>query len=190
MAFRDQLTQEPVRLRISTNLAEHWKLMLVSGLLLEILGVLAFAMPLLSTLAVDIFVGWLFFIGGVVRVATLLRARHWPGYWWSLTSGILAIVVGTLLVMSPWRGMLTLTMILAVLFLVEGVSAVFAGLAFRHHSRNWGWLLFSGFVDLVLVFLIWWGWPGTAAWAIGVLVGVNLFLIGLSLMMLSFAVRR
>jgi uncharacterized membrane protein HdeD (DUF308 family) len=190
MALQNDLTPEQFRSRISATLAEHWKLLFAQGLLLVVLGVLAFALPLLSTLAVDFFIGWLFFVGGVARVATLLRARHVPGYGWSMASGVLAILIGTLLVVNPFRGVLTLTMIMSVLFFVEGISAILSGLDFRHHASNWGWLLFTGIADLLLVFLIWYGWPGTAAWAIGVLAGVNLFLLGLSLVMLSFAVRR
>jgi len=189
MAFQESLTQDRMRARISATIAQHWKQTLGVGLLLELLGILAFAMPVLSTLAVDIMVGWLLFLGGIARVVTLLRARHWPGYWWSLAAGVLTVIVGTMLVLRPLGGVLTLTMVLAVVFLVEGMSAIFAGLDFRHHARNWGWLLFSGFVNLVLVFLIWSGWPGTAVWAIGMLVGINLIVTGLSLIMLSFAAR-
>ena len=188
--FQDRLTPEQFRTRIGTTLARHWKLLLGEGILLEVLGVLAFSLPLVSTLAVDIVIGWLFFLGGVVRVATLWHARHVPGYGWSVGAAVLAIVVGILLVLNPFRGVLTLTMVMTVLFFVEGISAILAGLDYRHHARNWGWLLFSGIADLLLVYLIWSGWPGTAAWAIGVLAGVNLFVIGLSVVMMAFAARQ
>jgi uncharacterized membrane protein HdeD (DUF308 family) len=190
MAIPLELTLEQFRSRITATLAQHWKLLLVEGIVLEVLGVAAFSLPYFSTLAIDILVGWLIFLGGVVRVVTLLRARHVPGYGWSLAAGLLAIGLGILLAINPFRGELTLTMVLTVLFFVEGISAIAAGLDFRHHARNWGWLLFSGIANLVLVFLIWYGWPGTAAWAIGVLAGVNLFLIGLSVVMMAFAVRQ
>lgn len=190
MTFQDSQATMQFRARISDVLAEHWKLTLAQGLVLETLGILAFAMPLLSTLAVAIFIGWLFFIGGIVRVVTLLRTRHVPGYWWSFAAGVLAIVVGIQLAMNPFRGALTLTMLLTVLFSFEGISAIIAGLDFRHHAHNWGWLLFSGLADFLLVFLIWYGWPGTAAWAIGMLAGINLFLMGMSLVLLSLAVRQ
>ena len=189
MAIEHALAQEQSRALISRRLAEHWKLLLGIGIAFDILGILAISLPLLSTLAIDIFIGWLFLIGGILRVATLLRVRHWPGYWWSLTSGLLAIVVGALLLLTPWRGILTLTMLLSVLFLVDGITKIVASLDFRHHARTWSWVLFSGIADLLLVFLIWYGWPGTAAWAIGILAGVNLFLIGFSQVMLAFAMR-
>lgn len=190
VSAQELFTQTAARERIAATVTAHWKLLLVQGLLFEILGLLAFTMPFWSTLAVEITVGWLFFIGGITRVLALMRARHLPGYWWSLLAAILAMVAGVLLVMNPFRGMLTLTMLLTVLFLVEGFAAIFSALDFRHHARNWGWLLFGGLVNLLLVFLIWEGWPGTATWAIGMLTGINLFLIGLPLVMLSLAVRQ
>ena len=99
----------------------------------------------------------------------------------------MAAVVGLVLVAMPLQGVLTLTMVLAALFALEGISSIFAALDFRHHTAHWGWLLLSGVVDLVLAGLIWQGWPATAAWAIGLLTGVNLFFLGLSLVMLSIA---
>ncbi len=190
MNYQDQLAQDHLRARISARIAEHWKQTLGVGLLLEVLGIVAFALPWLSTLAVDLFVGWLLLLGGIARVVTLLRSRHWPGFWWSLASAILAIVIGIALVVHPLVGALTLTMVLGVVFFVEGVTSIAAGFDYRHHVHNWGWLLFSGFIDLLLVYLIWSGWPGTAVWAIGVLVGAYLFMSGLSLVMLAFTASR
>ncbi len=85
---------------------------------------------------------------------------------------------------------MALTMLLMILFLAEGMAAIFSAIDFHHHVRNWGWLLFSGLIDLLLVFLIWSGWPGTAGWALGMLTGVNLFFMGMALMMLAIAARQ
>lgn len=189
MTLEQPLTRDEIRKDIVAAAAGHWKLLLVQGLLLQLLGLLAFTMPVWSTLVVDILIGWLFFGGGLVRTVTLIRAKHLPGYWWSLAAGILATAIGLLLAVNPFRGILTLTMLLMVLFTVEGLTAIFSSLDFRRHSRQWGWLLFSGLIDLLLVFLIWDGWPGTAAWAIGMLAGINLFFLGLPLVVLAFAVR-
>lgn len=190
MASQDQQTAEGIRRRVADAIAGHWKLFLVQGVIMALLGLLAMAMPPISTLAVEILIGWLFLIGGIVRATTLFRAKHLPGYGWSMLAAILAIVLGLVLIANPFQGTITLTMVLMALFLIEGVSAIFAALNFRDHSANWGWVLFSGLVDLVLVYLIWQGWPGTAAWAIGLLAGVNLFFTGLSLVMLALAARR
>lgn len=190
MRAGEPMSSMEFRQRAAIAVAGHWQLFLLQGLLLEVLGLLAFALPYWSTLAVEILIGWLFFIGGFVRTVTLIRARHLPGYWWSLLSGILATVVGVLLLVSPLRGLLTLTFLLMVLFTVEGVAAIFAAFDLRHHIRHWGWLLFSGLVDLLLAYLIWYGWPGTATWAIGMLTGINLFFLGMPLVLMAFAARQ
>jgi uncharacterized membrane protein HdeD (DUF308 family) len=104
-------------------------------------------------------------------------------------TAILALVLGLLLVARPLEGVLTLTMVLVVVFLVEGVAAILIALDFHRHLHNWGWILFSGLVDLVLAYLIWKGWPATADWAIGLLVGINMFVLGLSLAMTALAAR-
>lgn len=189
MPIHDFPLHDPRRARIGERLASHWQALLAQGLLLEVLGLVAFAMPLIGTLAVTLLVGGLLFAGGLARVAGLLHARHWPGFWWSLGAAILAALIGLSLIVHPLVGMLTLTVVLAVVFFVEGVASILAGLDFRHHARNWGWLLVSGLVDLLLVYLIWWGWPGSAIWAVGVLVGANLFTTGLALMLVALTLR-
>jgi uncharacterized membrane protein HdeD (DUF308 family) len=175
--------------RIADAMHAHWKLFLAQGILMMVLGLLAVALPNISTLAVEIFTGWLFFIGGIFRALAVFRARALPGYWWALLTSILAILLGLLLIMRPLEGVLTLTMILIAIFVFEGVGAIIIALEFRRHLRHWGWTLFSGVVDLVLAYLILQGWPSTAVWAIGLLVGVNMFFFGLSLVMTSIAAR-
>jgi uncharacterized membrane protein HdeD (DUF308 family) len=189
MSDQDQPLPTEVGTRLTELIAARWKLFFLQGAVIAILGLLAIAMPLVSTLAVEFIFGWLFLIGGVLRTFVLLTSRHLPGYWWSLGAAILAAVLGLVLTTNPLQGVLTLTIALMALFLVEGLSAIFASLDFRRHIANWGWLLFSGVIDLILVLMIWQGWPATAAWAIGLLTGINLFFLGLSLIMLALAAR-
>ena len=163
---------------------------LIQGLILCGLGVLAMAMPFLSTLAIDIFIGWLFMLGGIVRTLSLIRAKHVPGYWWSMLGAVLAIVLGLVLVARPADGALTLTMVLLILFAVEGVTGILSALIFRQFTDNWIWLLVSGVVNLILVAIILQGWPGTATWTIGLLAGVNLLFMGVSLIMLSLGASK
>lgn len=189
MTMPDLPTPEEIQKRFADAIAAHWKRFLFQGIALIVLGLLAVAMPMLGTFAVEALVGWLFFIGGIIRTVTLLGAKHLPGFWWSLSAAFLTSVLGLILIADPFQGIFTLTMVLMALFLIEGASALVAALHFREHSKNWGWLVLSGLVDLVLVFLIWQGWPGTAAWAIGLLTGVNLVFTGWSMVMLSVAAR-
>lgn len=101
----------------------------------------------------------------------------------------LALVLGLILIAQPQQGVLTLTLALAIMFTIEGIASILISLDFRQHLANWGWTLLSGIIDLVLVYLIWQGWPGTAAWAIGLLVGINMLFFGLALVMTAIAAR-
>ena len=85
--------------------------------------------------------------------------------------------------------MLTLTLVLVVFFILEGIGAILVAIEHRRHLPSWGWVLFSGLVDLLLAFLIWDGWPSSASWAIGLLVGINMLFVGLSLIMTALAAR-
>ena len=190
MAEQDKFEPNEIRTVVASAIQHHWKLFLGEGIIIVLLGALAVAKPMISSLAIEIFIGWLFFVGGILRIAMLLRAKQLPGFWWSLLGAVLAVAVGVILVANPFQGLLTLTMVLIALFLVEGFSAIFAAFDFRSHSSNWGWLLFSGIIDLVLAGMIWQSWPASGAWAIGLLTGVNLFFLGLSLIMLAIAAPR
>ena len=180
---------EAFRHKVAAAIQAHWKLFLIQGVVMIVLGLLAVALPNIATLAIAILIGWLFLIGGVVRVLSVWQARSAPGFGWSLVTALLAIALGLILVLRPLEGVLTLTMVLIALFVVEGIAAILIALEFRRHIRQWGWTLFNGIVDLVLAWLIFQGWPSTAAWAIGLLVGINMMFLGLSLTMTALAGR-
>jgi len=150
---------------------------------------LAVALPNLATLAVEIFVGWLFFVGGIFRTASVWHSRQAPSFVWSMLTAILSIVLGLILVLRPLAGVLTLTMVLVAFFIIEGIASIIGAVEHRQHLRSWGWVLFSGIIDLVLAYLIWAGWPSSASWAIGLLVGINMLFLGLSLVMTAVAAR-
>ena len=175
---------------MAEELAKHWKLFLFQGIILGILGAVAIIVPQIATLVVEIFIGWLFLIGGIVRGLTIFRPRNLPGTLWSLLAAVLAIILGLLLVLQPLKGTLTLTMVMIAFFIIQGVLSISISLQFREHLRSWGWTLFSGIVDLILAYLIWKGWPDTATWAIGLLVGINMLFAGLSLVFMALSARN
>ena len=188
----DMTTQpdiEGIRRQIAATIHAHWKLVLAQGILLMVFGLLAVAMPNIATLAVEIFVGWLFLIAGIFRAVSVWHARQMPGFGWSMLSALLAVLLGLVLVARPLAGMLTLTMVLVAFFILEGITAIAVAVQHRDHLKSWGWVLFSGIIDLLLAYLIWQGWPSSAAWAIGLLVGINMIFFGLSLVMTALAAR-
>jgi len=178
-----------VRRGLASAFHAHWKLFLAEGLVMMVLGLLAIAVPEVASLAITIFIGWLFFIGGIFRTVSLVQHRNMPGFGWSLATALLAIALGLVLLLRPIAGVLTLTIALVAFFIIEGITAILLALEHRKHLPSWGWVLFSGLVDLLLALLIWDGWPSSAAWAIGLLVGINMVFSGLSLVMTAIAAR-
>src|ERR1700676_1187730 len=136
-------------------LRTHSTLYLAEGIILVILGLLAVLVPPIASLAIAIFLGWLFLVSGGVGLATTFLTRGAPGFWWSLLSAVLAIVVGGLLIGSPVSGVLSLTYVLIVFFLVEGIATIMYAVEHRsQYPGRWGWMLVSGIVEVFLAFII------------------------------------
>ncbi|HEY1309737.1 MAG TPA: HdeD family acid-resistance protein [Pseudolabrys sp.] len=169
---------------------DHWVLFLVEGVVLVVLGATAIVIPVLATLAATIIFGWLFFVSGVMGLVSTFWMRQAPGFWWALISAVLGIMVGALLLARPVSGALSITLVLVAFFIIEGiVSIMFALDHKRELSGRWGWMLMSGIIDLVLGAMIFAGLPSTAAWAIGLLVGINMVFGGTALVAMAVHAR-
>ena len=183
------ITPNPER-AIAETIRLHWILFLVQGIIMMVLGVLAIIWPQISTLAVDIYVGWMFLLSGLIGLVTMFVASSAAAFLWSLLTAALSLFVGVLLLWHPVEGAVSLTLVLISFFIVEGVFQI-AG-AIRHREAfpdSWGWLLMSGLADLVLAAMMIWGWPSTAIWALGLIAGLNLITSGLAIVMVATAAR-
>jgi uncharacterized membrane protein HdeD (DUF308 family) len=175
---------------IERTIHEHWKTFLIEGIILVILGIIAIIVPQVATLAVTFLIGWLFLITGAVGLYTTFAMRNMPGFWWSLISAIVSIAAGIVLLLYPLSGVLSLTFVLIAFFVIEGIATIM--FAFDHRTQlsgRWGWMLMSGIVDLILAGLIFAGLPSSAAWAIGLLVGINLVFGGVAMVAMALAAR-
>jgi uncharacterized membrane protein HdeD (DUF308 family) len=175
---------------ISETLRAHWRLFLFQGVIMIVLGVLAVATPVLATVAVDIYVGWLFLISGMIGLVAMFSARNVPGFLWAFVTALLSVAVGGLLLWRPIEGVLSLTIVLTAFFVVEGIFQATAALIYRDGlPGSWGWLLVSGLADLALAAIIIMGWPGTVVWILGLLVGINLLTTGWAVVMVALGAR-
>jgi uncharacterized membrane protein HdeD (DUF308 family) len=175
---------------IVNSLRAHWKFFLIEGIALLVLGAVAVGVPPVATVAVELFIGWLILLSGVLGLVMTFQTRGSPGFGWSLLSALLGIVVGIVLVMWPLSGVLSLTVMLTAFLTLEGVASIMYALAHRRESSSrWELMLVSGIVDLILAGLILAGLPGTAAWAIGLIVGINLLFGGVALVAMALQAR-
>jgi uncharacterized membrane protein HdeD (DUF308 family) len=177
--------------RVSGAVRARWKAFLVEGILLALLGLAAIIIPPLASLAVTIFLGWMFLVSGIAGLALTFWARQMPGFWWSLISAVLAIGAGIILLARPVQGTLTLTIVVGAYFVAEGVATIMYALEHRRElSGRWSWMLVAGLMDIVISFFIIAGLPGSALWTIGLLVGINLLIGGTALIGMALAARN
>ena len=177
--------------KMAAAVREHWKAFLFEGILLSIIGLAAMIVPPLASLAITIFLGWMFLVSGVAGLFATYWARNMPGFWWSLISAALAVVAGIILLARPVQGVLTLTIVVGAYFLAEGVTTIMYALEHRRElSERWSWMLFAGLLDILIAAMIIAGLPGSAEWAIGLLVGINLLFGGAALIGVALAARN
>jgi len=190
MSVDDPIDEAAIGRGLESAVRKHWLLFLIEGIVLLILGAAAILLPALATLTFTILVGWLFLISGLVGLATTLWMRLAPGFWWSLFSALIAIVAGILLLIRPLTGALSLTLVLGAFFVLEGIASIMYAIAHRNQlTDRWGWMLVSGIIDLIIAGIIIAGLPGTATWALGLLVGVNLLFGGAAMIAIALAAR-
>src|SRR6187402_2109063 len=120
------MNQPGTRLSVEAerSLRERWWLFVVEGVVLLVLGLLAVLVPALATIGFTLFLGWLFLLSGVMGLVATFYARQAPGFWWSLVSAVLGIAVGLILLVSPAGGAISLTLLLIVFFVMEGVATI------------------------------------------------------------------
>jgi uncharacterized membrane protein HdeD (DUF308 family) len=187
----ENLTVSDMQRAVRDTVRLHWQLFLAQGVIMLILGIVAIVWPQISTIAVDVFVGWLFLLSGIVGIFTMFLARDVQAFLWMLLTAALALFVGVMLVWHPAEGAASLTVVLTAFFIVEGVVQIVASLSYRDIFPNqWGWMLASGIADLILAGIIIAGWPSTATWVLGLLVGVNLITSGAAITSVALAARE
>lgn len=161
----------------------------VWGVLLIILGALALASPLMAAVAVNVVISWLIVVAGVVHIIIAFHLHRAGSVIWRLLVGLAYLFFGGYLITHPAVGVASLTLVLASLFLVEGILNIALYFQVRAMQRS-GWFLFDGIITLLLGLMIYLQWPSSSAWAIGTLVGVSLIISGVTRVMLSLAVRK
>jgi uncharacterized membrane protein HdeD (DUF308 family) len=170
------------------TIQSHRSLFIFEGIAFIVLGALAVALPSIMTLGIELFIGWLFLFGGLVQGFRAIKSRQAPGFVPALISAALSIIIGILLLAYPLQGVLTLTVLLTIFFFLEGIIKMALSWQVRP-VQGWGWLFLSGIFALALAILIWSGWPGTAIWAIGLIVGINMLFFGSSILTLALSNR-
>jgi len=167
--------------------ASTWSIL--CGVALIILGVLAVGSPALAAIAVNAVLSWLIVFAGAVHLSLAFYAHRAGSVLWKLLVGLAYVAFGVYLITHPALGVASLTLVLASLFLVEGIFDIVLFFQMRAIGGS-SWILVDGIITLLLGLMIYRQWPSSSNWAIGTLVGVSLIISGVTRLMLSLAVRK
>jgi uncharacterized membrane protein HdeD (DUF308 family) len=166
----------------------HSGLLLLQAALLIIGGAVALVYPLLSTLAVTLFLGWMLIFVGIVQAITVIAARNVPHFWWQLISAVLAVITGLIFVRNPGIAVATLALLLIIFFMVEGIAKVAFALTVRP-LENWGWVLASGIIGLAIgVWLLF--NPALSLLVLGIFIGIQFIVEGVAIGYMALAARK
>lgn len=166
------------------------KRLTIIGFVFAAIGVLAILLPAWATLAGELLIAWMLTLWGATGLWFSWEMR--PAREWRYGAVVFAItlLLGLVFLLLPSIGIETLTIVMMVVFLMEGIVSILLGLRMSGHRRNWGWMIFSGLCSLIVGVIILIGWPETAVWALGLLLGANFFSTGISLIMLGKATKE
>jgi len=170
-----------------TELRRNWGWILAFGCISIVVGMFAVIYSMVFTLVSVLFLAGMLVAAGVIEAGYAIGHRERGHLVWYLLEALLAIAIGLLLLQSPVRGALVLTILLATYFIVAGIFRIVAALALR--PPNWGWILFNGIVTMGLGIFVWGGWPVSGLWVLGLFIGVTMIFSGWARVMLAVALR-
>ncbi len=174
---------------MTTNNLPQTNHLMLTGILLIIFGVIAIATPAVAGTAVVIVIGAMLLLAGIVQFVQGLRAESWSSKLLPLILGLVTALCGVGVLGHPLLGLSFLTLLLVAFFVVEGIWKIIASFSYRP-APGWLFMLASGALGLVLGVLIWQQWPVSGLWAVGILVGIDLLMTGISMVALATTVGR
>ena len=175
---------------IKTALGQSWKMLLTAGIISVVLGAIAIIVPPLASVTITYLVGILLLIGAVAYVAEAISRGSTGHRIWSAVLAVLYVFAGVWLIINPVSGTITLTWILAIFFLLIGVLRLIAGISSRGKVPNAGWTIINGVLSILIAVLVIGDLPSSAAWAIGLLVGIQLLFDGIALIATAMAGKQ
>lgn len=171
------------------KLKKSWIWMAIFAAVSLVGGVLALANPFVATLAATLLAGWFFIVLGGLQVIQSFQVQGWGGFLWALLFGALSLVVGISLVFNPLAGMVSLTLLVAVLLLATGVTKLFYAFSLRPVT-GWIWVLLSGLVSVILGVLIFANFAEAAASVLGIFLAIELISNGVLFLFIALGLRQ
>lgn len=174
---------------ITDDIQQQWKWFVTGGVLSISLGLLAIVYPMVASITFSLLLGWILLVSGAFQALHAFQLQNWKGFFLTLAGGIAAIAVGALMVLYPFSGVAAVTLLVAGFLLVSGIFRLFTALQIRPND-HWFWLFMSGIFAVLLSMLVIFQFPFSAAWFIGLLLGIDLVFAGTWLLMLAYTTHK
>ena len=181
------------RSKVSAHIAmteDHWKLFLLQGAGLILLGVITAILPNITVLPIGALIGWMLLIGGLFRLASGFGAEFGPGHWSSMLLSALMVLLGAALAFYSKESDFELTVALAAYFALHALASLVLAASLRRETSTWVAMIIGAIIDVLLVSLMLAQWPSTSTWVFGVYLGVNLAVTGLALSFVALGAKN
>ncbi|MHC5652903.1 HdeD family acid-resistance protein [Stappia sp. ICDLI1TA098] len=183
------MTTPAAPVSVTDTVRAKWGWFLALGIALVIGGGLMIALPLASSIAVTLVIAMVFAVAGVLQIWHAFSVKAWSGFLWSIATGLIALIGGAAVYFNPLVGTFTLTLVVAGILLAQGITQILLALKVRPHD-GWGWLLVAGVISLAAGLCIWFEFPSSALWALGLMGGIAVLMNGWSYIAIALAARR
>lgn len=174
-------------MQISSEMAHHWGWFLAFGIVLALLGIAAAIRSFSTTVVSMLFFGWLLIFAGAIEFIESFMVGHWSGFFLHLLVAVIFILTGILFLIKPLISAEAATFVMSLFFLAGGLYEVIASL--WSHVQGLGWHVFDGILAMIMGGLLLAQWPLTGLWAIGLFVGIYLFMNGITWIAMAIGLR-
>ena len=174
---------------VTHSVRANWISFLALGVALVVAGMFAIVLPVYSTIATSLLLGIILFVAGVFQIFHAFRVKTWAGFFWDLLVGVVQIIGGAIIYVNPFAGAITLTALIAGVFLAQGITQLLLAFKVRPHD-GWGWLLASGLLALIVAIMLFMRFPAASLTAPGILAGISILFSGWSYIMIALAAKR
>ncbi|MGX5732925.1 HdeD family acid-resistance protein [Bosea thiooxidans] len=175
--------------RRADALQAKWGWFLALGLVLTLCGALAVALPAVSTFAASVVLGIGLSFAGAVKMFQSLQVKEWSGFIWQELTGAVELVGGILIYFNPLKGALAITLLIALVLLLQGLLQVALAARLRKQEGRY-WFGIAGVVALVAAATLALKLPFTSTFTPGAVAGVSLLVAGGAYIAVALTMRR
>lgn len=175
--------------RRAEHLHSKWGWFLILGIVLGAAGALAVALPAVSTFAASVVLGVVLSLAGIVKMVQSLQVKEWSGFIWQELTGAVEVVGGILIFLNPLKGALAITLLIALVFLVQGILQIALAVRVRE-QEGWLWFAVSGLVALAASAALALKLPYTSIYAPGAIAGISLLVAGGAYIAIALTMRK